>query len=209
MRCDRAPGERMAREQALASLWGLGARRAHAGGPTCRSPARRAARRRRATRHRRSARPRRALRPSAASDGSGAGRRFSLSGGRRALPEGDLVDAPPAKMGVHPSHDHRGAVLRLERESAFDPEHQGGGSSRRVWIAFGGPRRPLQLDRPGMSRKRFADDGGPVGDQARLAQAARGERLGDQPGREFGQRLGAASARLHHRFDMGKRGRGG
>ena len=117
------------------------------------------------------------------------------------MPEGDLVDAPPAKMGVRPSHDYRGAVLRLKRESAFDPEHQSGGRDWRVGIAFGGPRRPLQLDRPDMSRKRFANDSRPVGDQARLAQAARGERLGYQPRRVLGQRLGAASARLHHGFD--------
>ena len=48
---------------------------------------------------------------------------------QRALPESDLVDASPAEMRVHPSHDHRGAVLRLERESALDPEHQGRGNS--------------------------------------------------------------------------------
>jgi A/G-specific adenine glycosylase len=104
-------------------------------------------------------------------------------------------------MGVRPRHDHRGAVLRLERESAFDPEHQSGGRDRSVGVEFGGPRRPLQLDRPGMTREPFADNGRPIGDQACLAQAARGERLGDQPGRKFSQRLGAAPAGLHHRFD--------
>ena len=146
------------------------------------------------------------------SSGGGARRRFRRIGGdwrraalvlerrQRALPEGDLVDASPAEMRVHPGHDHRRAVLRLERKGAFDPQHQGRGSGRRVGIAFGGPRRPLQLDRPGVTRKRFTDNGRPVGDQARLAQAARGQRLGDQSGSEFSQALGAAASGLHHRF---------
>jgi A/G-specific adenine glycosylase len=116
------------------------------------------------------------------------------------LPEGDLADASPAEMGVRPSYDHRGAVLRLEREGAFNPQHQGRASDWRVQIAFRGSRRPLQLDRPGVARKRLAHDCGPIGDQARFAQAARGQRLGDQPGREFSQRLGAAPRALHHRL---------
>jgi A/G-specific adenine glycosylase len=116
------------------------------------------------------------------------------------LPEGDLLDASPAEMRVRPSHDHRGAVLRLERESAFDPQHQGRASDRCVGIAFGGPGRPLQLDRSGMTREVLADDGRPIGDQACFAQTARGQRLGDQPGREFSQRLGAAPRALHHRL---------
>jgi A/G-specific adenine glycosylase len=115
------------------------------------------------------------------------------------LPKGDLVDASPAKMRVHPSHDHRGAVLRLERESALDPKHQRRWNSRSVGIAFGGSRRPLQLDRPGVARERFTDNSCPIGDQACFAQAARGQRLGDQPGGEFGQQLGAAPRALHHR----------
>jgi A/G-specific adenine glycosylase len=116
------------------------------------------------------------------------------------LPKGDLVDASPAEMRVYPSHDHRGAVLRLERESAFDPKDESRGGGRRVGIAFGGSRRPLQLDRPGMTRNGLAHNGWPIGDQARLAQAARGQRLGDQPGCEFSERLGAAAPALHHRF---------
>jgi A/G-specific adenine glycosylase len=116
------------------------------------------------------------------------------------LPEGDLVDASPAEMRVRPGHDHRGAVLRLKRKSAFDPQHQGRGGDRRVGIAFGGSRRPLQLDRPGVARKHLTDNGWPIGDQACFAQAARGQRFGDQAGREFSQRLGAAQRALHHRF---------
>ena len=116
------------------------------------------------------------------------------------MPESDLVDASPAQMRVRPSHDHRRAVLRLERERAFDPQHQGRGSNRRVGIAFGGPRRPLQFDRPGVTREVLADDGLPIGDQACFAQAARGQRLSDQPGGKFSQRLGAAPRALHHRF---------
>jgi A/G-specific adenine glycosylase len=116
------------------------------------------------------------------------------------LPEGDLVDASPTEMRVRPSHDHRGAVLRLEHKSAFDPQHQGRGGDRRVGIAFGGPGRPLQLDWSRVARKRLTDNGWPIGDQACFAQAARGQRLGDQPGREFSQRLGAAPRALHHRF---------
>jgi A/G-specific adenine glycosylase len=116
------------------------------------------------------------------------------------LPKGDLVDASPAEMRVRPSHDHRGAVLRLEREGAFDPQHQGRTGDRRVRITFGGAGRPLQLDRSGMTRKRLADDGRPIGDQACFAQAARSQRLGNQPGGEFSQRLGAAPRALHHRL---------
>jgi A/G-specific adenine glycosylase len=116
------------------------------------------------------------------------------------LPEGDLVDASPAEVGVRPSHDHRGAVLRLERESAFHPQHQGRARDRRVRIAFGGPRRPLQLDWSGMAREVLADNGRPIGDEARFAQTARGHGLGDQPGGEFSQRLGAAARALHHRL---------
>jgi A/G-specific adenine glycosylase len=116
------------------------------------------------------------------------------------LPESDLVDASPAEVGVRPSHDHRGAVLRLERESAFDPQHQGRARDWRVGIAFGGAGRPLQLDRPGVARKVLADNGRPIGDEARFAQTARGHGLGDQPGGEFSQRLGAAARALHHRL---------
>ena len=116
------------------------------------------------------------------------------------MPKGDLVDASPAEMRVHTSQDHLGAVLRLERESALDPQHQGCGNDWRVRIAFCSSRRPLQLDRPGVARKRVTDNGLPIGDQACFAQAARGHRLGDQPGREFSQPLGAAPRALHHRF---------
>jgi A/G-specific adenine glycosylase len=119
---------------------------------------------------------------------------------QRALPEGDLVDASPAKMRVHPSQDHRGAVLRLEREGALDPQHQRRGSGRRVRIALRGARRPLQLDWPSVTRKRLADNRRPIRDQACFAQAPRGHGLSDQPGGEFGQRLGAAPRALHHRF---------
>ena len=146
-------------------------------------------------RRRRSARRRRAPRLPPPSEGTGAGAALLLERRQRALPEGDLVDASPAEMRVHPGHDHRGAVLRLERESAFDPQHQGRGNGRRVGIAFGGPRRPLQLDRPGVTRERFADDRRPIGDQARFAQAPRGQRLGDQPGGEFSQRAWRRRAR--------------
>jgi A/G-specific adenine glycosylase len=123
---------------------------------------------------------------------------FRLKRGQRALPESDLVDASPAKMRVRPSDDHRGAVLRLEGEGAFNPQHQGRTGDRRVRIAFGGPWRPLQLDRPRVPGKRLANDGWPIGDQACFAQAARGHSLCDQPGREFSQRLGAAPHALHH-----------
>jgi A/G-specific adenine glycosylase len=116
------------------------------------------------------------------------------------LTEGDLVDASPAEMRVRPSHNHRGAVLRLEREGAFDPQHQGRASDRRVGIAFGGAGRPLQLDGSGMTREGLADDGRPIGDQGCFAQTARGQRLSDQPGGEFSQRLGAAPRALHHRL---------
>ena len=158
-----------------------------ASAPTCRSPARRAARPPRASPHPRLARRRRARRLPPPRKGP-ARRGACVARGQGALPEGDLVDASPAKMRVHPVDDHRGAVLRLEREGAFDPQHQGCGNGRRVGIAFARPRRPFELDRPGVARERLADNGRPVGDQARLAQAARGQRLGDQPGREFSQR---------------------
>jgi A/G-specific adenine glycosylase len=104
-------------------------------------------------------------------------------------------------MRVHPIDDHRGAMLGLEREGAFDPQHQDRGNGRRVGIAFGGPRRPLQLDRPGMTRNRFADNRRPIADEARLAQAPRCKRLGHQTGSEFSQALGAAASGLHHPSD--------
>src|SRR5580704_11543861 len=196
---DRAISERMARYQALASFWSSSARRpTQAGRPVDRSGAE--------LRHR--------VAQAVIGDrrGGGARRGFSCVRGdwcgpalllerrQRALPEGDLVDASPAEMRVRPSHDHRGAVLRLERERAFHPQHQGRASDRRVRIAFGGPGRPLQLDGSGMTREGLADDGRPIGDQACFAQTARGQCLGDQPGSEFSQRLGAASRALHHRL---------
>ena len=191
------------------SLGRSGARR-RAGGPSGRWPARRAARRRRAGRHPRSPTAAARAAASAASDGTGARAALVLDRGQRTLPEGDLADTSPAEMGVDPGHDHRGAVLRLEREGAFDPQHEGRGKIRRIGIALRGPGRPLQFDRPRVTRKRLADDGRPVGDQAPLAQASRGQRLGDQSGREFGQPLGAAASALHHGFggQRGKRGLG-
>ena len=59
-----------------------------------------------------------------------------------------------------------------------------------------------------MARERFTDDGWPIGDQACFAQAARGQRLGDQPRGEFSQRLGAAPRALHHRFGAESEGTG-
>ena len=200
---DLAPGERMAGEQALTSLGTLGVRRAtQADRPVDRA----------------CAEPRDGVAQPIVDDQRGYGAGGSFGGVRgdrrramlvlerrqRTLAERNLVDASPAEMRVRPSHDYRGAELRLERESAFDPKHQSGGRDWGVGTAFGGPRRPLQLDRPGVTRKPFADNGRPMGDQARLAEAARRKRLGDQPGRKFSQRLGAASAKLHHRFDMGR-----
>jgi A/G-specific adenine glycosylase len=116
------------------------------------------------------------------------------------LPEGDLVDASPAEMGVCPSHDHRGAVLRLEREGAFHPQHQGRAGDRRIRIAFGGPGRPLQLNGSGMTGEGLPDNGRPISNQAGFAQTARGQRLGDQAWGELSQRLGAAARALHHRL---------
>src|SRR6202042_422352 len=55
-------------------------------------------------------------------------------------------------------------------------------------------------DGAGMTREVLADDGRPIGDQACFAQTARGQCLGDQPGGEFSQRLGAAPRALHHRL---------
>lgn len=80
------------------------------------------------------------------------------------MPESDPLDASPAEMCVYPIHYHCGAVLSLERERAFDPEYQGRRSGRPVLIAPSSPERPLQLDRPGMARKRLADNGRPIGD---------------------------------------------
>src|ERR1700722_3929538 len=99
-------------------------------------------------------------------------------------------------------------MLRLERESALDPEHQRRGSGRCVRIALRGARRPLQLNWPGVTRKRLADNRRPIGDQACFAQAPRRHGLSDQPGGEFGQRLGAAPRALHHRRDAGREDKG-
>jgi A/G-specific adenine glycosylase len=99
-------------------------------------------------------------------------------------------------------------MLRLERESALDPEYEGCGNRRRVGIAFGGSRRPFQFDRSGVARKRFTNDGWPIGDQACFAQAARGHRLGYQPGGEFSQWFGAPPRALHHRCGTESKGAG-
>ena len=140
----------------------------------------------------------------AASEGSGAGRRFSLSGGSGPCRKAILSTHRQPRWAFTPGQDHRGAVLRLERKSALDPEHQRRGTCRSVRIAFGGSRRPLQLDRPGVPGERFADNLRPVGDQACFAQAPRSQRLGDQAGGEFSQRLGAAPARASSSRPRGK-----
>ena len=125
--------------------------------------------RRRATRHRQWPRRRRSRRGFCCVRGRRRGAALLLERRQRALPEGNLVDASPAEMRVHPGHDHRGAVLRLERERALDPEHERRRTGGRVGIAFGGSRRPLQFDRPGVTRERFTDNGWPIGDQACFA----------------------------------------
>ena len=93
-------------------------------------------------------------------------------------------------------------MLRLQRESSLDPQHERRGGVGRVGIAFAGPRRPLQLDRPHMTRDGFADDLRPIGDEACLAETPRGERSLDDLGQQFGERLGAAARPLHHRSNI-------
>jgi len=56
----------------------------------------------------------------------------------------------------------------------------------------------LQLNRARVTSQSLSGNGRPIGDQACLAQAALGERLGNQAGRELCQRLGAAPRGLHH-----------
>ena len=186
----------------------------HAAGPTCRSRGRRAELRRHATRHRQSARERRrSRRASAASEGSGAGTALLLERGCSGpCRKGDLVDASPAKMRIHPSQDHRGAVLGLECESAFDPEDE---KSRRrparrdrVWRPGGGRCSSIW---PGTTRTRVCSPrtGWPIGDQARLAQAKRAASASaiNHGARNSASGLAAAPA-LHHRFGTESEERG-
>ena len=128
------------------------------------------------------------------------GRRFSLSGGRGPCRKAILSTHRQPRCAFTRATITEALCCASSAKALSTLSTRVARSDRRVGIAFGGPRRPLQLDRPGVTRERFADDGRPVGDQARLAQAARGQRLGDQPGGEFGQRLGAAARALHHRF---------
>ena len=96
---------------------------------------------------------------------------------QRSLPEGDFLDAAPAKMSVDPRNDHRGAVLRFQRERAVHSEHQscgGGGASGSRFAPRGGHCSSIGRAK---ARDRLADDRGPVGDQACFAQAPRGQRL--------------------------------
>ena len=124
MRAIGAPGQRMAGDQAVSLPSRPAALRRREARPAGRSPARRAARPPRAgPRPRFARRPPRAPRLRPPRTGAGA-RRVSLERRQRTLAEGDLLDAAPAEMGVDPRDDDRGAVLRLEREGAVDPEHQ-------------------------------------------------------------------------------------
>ena len=112
------------------------------------------------------------------------GRAMRLAGrGERPLAERDAADAAPAEMGVDALDDDRRGVLRLERERRVDAQHQRRRRDR-IRVLARAARRPLDLRRLGVARDVGADDVGPVGDQAHLAEAARGERRRDDAGEQ-------------------------
>ena len=151
-----------------------------AGGPTGRSPARRAASRRRATRHRRSARRRRARRLPPRQRGLARARRFSLSGGSGPCRKAILSTHRQPRCAFTRATITEALCCASSAKALSTLSTRVAPSDRRVRIAFGGPGRPLQLDRSGVTREGLADNGRPIGDQACFAQAARGQRLGDQ-----------------------------
>ena len=78
-------------------------------------------------------------------------------------------------------------------------QYEGCRGAKRVGIMPHRARWPQKLNWPGISRDAGADDRRPVGDQACLAEASRGERLNYDVGHEFRERLGAAASKRHDR----------
>ena len=99
-------------------------------------------------------------------------------------------------MSVGPRHDdRRRRMLRLQREGALDAQHQSRRRrSARPGSRFERARRPLELDRPGMPGERAPTIAGQSATSLFRRAPAR-QRRGDESGREFSQRLGAAPAR--------------
>ena len=100
-------------------------------------------------------------------------------------------------MRVDPRHDGRAGVLRFEREGAVDAQHQRRRRARFVGIALGAARRPLQLDRPCIGGDLRADDLRPMGDEARLAKSARGERRANEIAEKCAERRGGSAGFSH------------
>ena len=88
-------------------------------------------------------------------------------------------------MRVDPLDDQPRQMLRLQRESAVDAQHQGRGRADQVRIGFRAARRPVQPLEASEAGDVEPDDLRPMRNQADLAQAARGERRLDHGG-EFG-----------------------
>lgn len=127
---------------------------------------------------------------------SAAGRRVfgALDG---TLAKRQLADAAPPEMGVDSRQDLIGAVLQLERQTAFDADDKGGGLRRHVGVAAGRARGPLQPDRSRRGREPLAHDVVPVQDEIRFGETLSGEDGIDQCADEIGERArpGAAGFR--------------
>ena len=162
---------------------------------SCRSPARQAASRLRAA-------PRAsigaayccgqlpALARSAARPLARGGRRLSSGPWRKAI----LPMQRQPRCALTRSTMSGGRMLRLQREGAFDAQHQSRRPRRRVGIAPGGARRPLHFDRPAACGDLRAGDFAPVGHQARLAEALARQSGLDELGEELAERRSRRSA---------------
>ena len=130
---------------------------------------------------------------SAASDGAGARRRFSFMGGSGPWRNAIFSTQRQPRCALTRARMIAALCCASSAKAPSTLKHQGRRRDRRLGIALGGARRPFELDGPGVTRDGFADDRGPIGDQARFAQAPRGQDLREERGREFGERLGAAA----------------
>ena len=202
---DCAPGQRMAGTKPSGPPSRLGRAAARRGAPSCRSPARRAGRPPRASPRSRFARRRRAPRLDAASDGIGATRRWSLSGG----------SGPWRKAILSTQRQPRWAFTRATMTEALCCASSANAPSTLSTSVAGfagasgsrlaATRRPLELDRAGVAGESLADDRRPVRDQAHFAEAARGQRLREQPpGANSASRLALTARGLHHGSSMGR-----
>ncbi len=94
--------------------------------------------------------------------------------GNRPLLEAEPADAAPTEMRVDAGDELVAHVLQLERETAFDANHQRRRLRRGVGLAGRRTRRPDELDRPRRRGEALADDVVPIQDKIRFAEALAG-----------------------------------